>query len=288
MSVGVHFLPAPILAGTRMLIGAAIVLLFCALRGYRLFWNRGVMLRMMLLGSLLLFFGNLTLVWSEKYVPSGLAALIVAIVPLYVVLIEMSSGGDRLRPQGYGGLVLGFFALIALLWPSLRHGLRGHPMEFVGILVILGGAFSFALGSVLSRRMKLPVHPLVAAGWEMFAAGFLNVTLATLFWQWPHAVWNWQSVSAIGYLVLFGSLLGFSCYIWLLAHVSVAKVSTYAYMNPLVAVAMGALILHERLEITEYVGMIFILIAVALVTSSRMESGRSTAEVECAVVESEA
>jgi drug/metabolite transporter (DMT)-like permease len=288
MSVGVRLLPATILAGTRMLIGAAIMLGFCALRGRRIFWDRATMWRMMLLGTLLLFGGNLALVWSEKYVASGLAALIVAVVPLYVVLIEMATGGDRLRPQGYFGLGLGFFALVALLWPSLRHGLSGHPMQVLAIVAILAGAFSWALGSVLSRRMKLPVDPLVAAGWEMFAAGAINVSLATLFWQWPHAVWNWHSVSAIGYLVLFGSLLGFSCYMWLIAHVPVAKVSTYAYMNPMVAVILGALVLHERLAPTEYVGMIFIVIAIALVTSSKLESGRATAEVECAAVESEA
>lgn len=288
MRVGVQLLPAPILAGTRMLIGAAIMLSFCALRGRRIFWDRATMLRMMLLGTMLLFGGNLLLVWAEKYVPSGLAALIVAVVPLYVVLIEMKTGGDRLRPQGYFGLILGFLALLALLWPSLRNGLSGHPMQIAAIFVILCGAASFASGSVLSRRMKLPVYPLVAAGWEMFAAGVLNTTVATVFWQWPHAVWNWHSVSSVGYLVIFGSLLGFSCYVWLLAHVPVAKVSTYAYMNPLVAVVLGAVILHERLQPTEYIGMIFIIIAVVLVTSSKLEGGQPVAEVECAAVESEA
>ena len=136
--------------------------------------------------------------------------------------------------------------------------------------------------------MRLPVDPLVAAGWEMLAAGLCNISIASLTWQWPHAVWSTKSVGAIGYLVLFGSLLGFSCYIWLIHHVPVAKVATYAFVNPLVAVILGAVILGEHLQKTEYVGMIMIVCAVALVISSQTKSGRSAAELEAAPVEHEA
>lgn len=289
MRVGVSLLPATVLAGVRMWIGAAIMLTFCALRGRQILYPRHIMGRLMLLGLILLFGGNIGLVWSENYLPSGLAALIVAVVPLYVVLIEMAlPGGDRLRTQGYIGLVLGFCALVALLWPSLQSGIDGHPMQILAIVAILAGALSWSSGSVLSRRMSLPVDPLVAAGWEMFAAGTANMFFATAFWRWPHAVWNWRSVSSVGYLVLFGSLLGFSCYIWLIAHVPVAKVATYAYVNPMIAVLLGALVLHEKLARTEYAGMIAIIISVALVTSSQLSSGREVAQVECAAVESEA
>lgn len=271
MRVGDTMLPATVFAGVRMLIAAAIVLGFCVLRRRRVLYERAIMGRLMLLGVMLLFGGNIGLVWSEKYLPSGLAALIVAVVPLYVALIElMSPRGDRLRPQGYFGLALGFCSLIALLWPSLRGGLEGHPMQILATIAILLGALSWAAGSVLSRRMNLPVDPLVAAGWEMFAAGVTNVFFATAFWRWPHAVWNWRSVGCVGYLVIFGSLLGFNSYIWLIAHVPVSKVSTYAYVNPLIAVVLGALLLHEKLVSTEYVGMVAILISVALVTSSKL------------------
>lgn len=287
MRVGAELLPATVLAGVRMLIGAAIMLAFCALRGRSIFYDRNIMGRLMLLGVMLLFGGNIGLVWSEKYLPSGLAALIVAVVPLYVVLIEMAlPDGDRLRRQGYLGLAVGFCALVALLWPSLRNGLSGHPMQMLAIVAILVGAFSWASGSVLSRRMNLAVDPLVAAGWEMFAAGIANVFFATLFRQWPHAVWNWRSESCVGFLILFGSLFGFSSYIWLIVHVPVAKVATYAYVNPMIAVVLGALILHEKLVSTEYFGMIAIVASVALVTSSKLSSGKETAQVECTPVES--
>lgn len=286
MRIGVALLPATVLAGVRLLIAAGLMLAFCRLRGRRIFYPREVMGRLALLGVMLLFGGNIGLVWSEKYLPSGLAALIVAVVPLYVVLIEMAlPDGDRLRKQGYFGLALGFCALAALLWPSLRSGIKGHPMQILAMGVILLGAFSFASGSVLARRMRLPVDPLVAAGWEMFAAGATNVVLATLLGRWSYADWNLTSVGCIGYLVLFGSLIGFTCYVWLIAHVPVAKVATYAYVNPMIAVALGAVVLGEKLVSTEYVGMLAIIVSVALVTSSKLKSGKSAAEVETVPVE---
>lgn len=289
MRVGVVLLPATVLAGVRLILAAAIMLAFCALRGKRVFYSRHVMARLALLGVMLLFGGNIGLVWSENYLSSGLAALIAAVIPLYVVLIESAvPNGDRLRAQGYFGLALGFCALVALLWPSLRIGIEGHPMQILAITAILVGAFSFAAGSVLSRRMKLPVDLMVAAGWEMFAAGAVNIFFATLFWRWPHATWNWRSFGCVGYLVLFGSLVGFGSYIWLIALVPVSKVATYAYVNPMIAVLLGAVVLHEKLAPTEYIGMVAIIISVALVTSSKLSSGKEAAEIECAAIESEA
>ncbi len=292
--IGVRLLPAPILAGTRMLTGAAIMLTFCALTGKQLLGSRGTMARLALVGAMMLFCGNLGLVWSEKYLASGLAALIVAVMPLYVAVIEsLLPGGERLRLRGIAGLGLGLLALVALVWPSFHaalgeHRRAGQPMQIVAAAAILLGAFSWAAGSVLLRRMRLPVHPLLAAGWEMLAAGLCNLLLATVLWQWPQAQWSARSIGCVAYLVLFGSLLGFSCYIWLIHHVPVAKVATYAYVNPVVAVILGALVLREHLQPTEYVGMVAVLCAVALVTSSQMKSGRPVAEIEVAPVEKEA
>jgi drug/metabolite transporter (DMT)-like permease len=291
MSIGVRLLPATILAGTRMLAGALIMLTFCRLRERRLFYSRSVMGQLGVLGILMLFGGNIGLVWSEKYLASGLAALLVAVVPLYVAVIEsLLPRGERLRARGIAGIALGFLALIALLWPSFHAAVstRNLPMQIVAAMVVLAGALSWAVGSVRFRRLGLDVDPLVAAGWEMMAAGLCNIFFATALWQWPDAVWNAQSIGAIGYLVLFGSLLGFSCYIWLIHHVPVAKAATYAYVNPVVAVILGAVILHEHLQPTEYVGMVAVICSVALVTSSRTKSGRSVAEVGVGPLEHEA
>jgi drug/metabolite transporter (DMT)-like permease len=291
MSIGVHLLPATILAGTRMLTGALIMLVFCGLRGKQIFYRREVMGQLAVLGILMLFGGNIGLVWSEKYLASGLAALLVAVVPLYVAVIEtLLPRGERLQARGIAGIALGLLALIALLWPSFHEAvsIHGRPMQMIAALVVLLGALSWAIGSVRFRRLALDVDPLVAAGWEMMAAGLCNLLFATATWQWPHAVWNSDSVGAIGYLVLFGSLLGFSCYIWLIHHVPVAKAATYAYVNPVVAVILGAVVLGEHLQPTEYIGMVAVICAVALVTTSRTKSGRSVAEVGVGPLEHEA
>lgn len=292
VSIGVHFLPAAILAGTRMLIGSSILLIGCRLTGKRLFYSPRIMAWLALVGVLLLFGGNIGLVWSEKYLASGLTALIVAVIPLYTALIEsLLPSGEQLRPAGIAGLALGLVAVAALLWPSFHAAFdsRGHgrSIQFVATLVLLLGALSWAGGSVLFRHLRLPVHPIVAAGWEMLTASLCDLLLATVAWQWPHAAWNRQSIGAIGYLILFGSLLGFTSYIWLIHHVPVAKVATYAYVNPVVAVILGAVVLGEHLQPAEYAGMVAVLCAVALVTSSQTKSGRSTAELEVAPVEHE-
>lgn len=291
MSVGVHLLPATILAGTRMGIAGLIMLAFCGLRGKRLLYSRGTMWRLAALGVLMLFGGNVLLVWSEKYLASGLAALLVAAVPLYVAVIEsILPRGERLRRRGLAGLALGFVALIALLWPSFHRAAGAHslPMQLIAALLILLGALSWAIGSVWFRRLGLDVDPLVAAGWEMTAAAVCNVVIATAFWRWPHAQWNEKSEGAVAFLILFGSLLGFSCYIWLIRNVPVAKAATYAYVNPVIAVILGALLLGEHLQPTEYTGMVAVICSVALVTTSRTKSGRSVAEVGVGPLEHEA
>lgn len=280
---GVHLLPAPILAGVRLSIGGSLMLSFCVMRGKRIWGSVAEMRRVFLLGILLLFTGNVGLVWAEFYLPSGLSALLVAIVPVYVAMIELLlPGGERLRNRGQFGLLLGFLGLAVLAWPSAHTGLHGDRHEILAIMVLLLGALSFASGSVLSRHSKLTLDPLVCAGWEMLTASVCDLVLASSLHQWSHAHWTRNSISAIAYLILFGSLIGFTSYIWLLQKVPVAKVATYAYVNPVVAVLLGAALLGERLLGNEWLGMFIILLAVFLVTSSRMQPGHGEPIIEAA------
>ncbi len=288
MRIGAPLLPAPVLAGVRLIIGGSLVLAFMALRGKRLIGSAQEMRRVFLIGVLMLFTGNIGLVWAEHYLPSGLSALLVAIIPVYVASIEwMLPHGERLRTRGQIGLVLGFVGLAILAWPSARTGLHGDWHQIVAIAVLLLGALSFAGGSVLSRNSKLSLNPFVCAGWEMLAASFCDLVLATSLRQWGHAVWNRDGISAIAFLVLFGSLVGFSSYTWLLQNVPVSKVATYAYINPVVAVLLGAFLLGERMHRNEWVGMLIILPAVVLVTSSKLQPDSEIAEIESMATEVE-
>jgi len=286
IKIGTQYLPALLLTGVRFLISGSLMLLFCRLRGMRIFYSFREMAWLALLGFLMLGIGNFALVWSEKALPSGLAALIVAVVPLYVALLEkVLPGGEQLHPRGILGLALGFLGLGVLMWPSLRNGFAGQGAQALAGAVLLAGSFSWAVGSLLSRRTKLAVDVLVAAGWQMLFAGVGNAILSTALGDWSRAQWTRPAALSIVYLVTFGSWVGYTAYIWLLKHVPVGKVATYAYVNPMVAVLLGFLLLGERLVLTEYLGMLLVVIAVALVTSSQVRNGVSNAELESEIVQ---
>jgi drug/metabolite transporter (DMT)-like permease len=270
--IGAAEMPALLLSGTRFVIAGAILLAWCRWRGLRLAWPPKTMWMLSLIGLLLLGGGNVGLVYAEKTIPSGLASLAQAVVPLYVALIEMAlPGGEPLPRRGWLGLLLGFAGLAALLWPSMQSGLRGDRTLLWAIAALLAGAFSWTVGSILSRRARLPVNSFVAAAWQMLAAGIFCTALGTALGQWPQFHMNVRSLGSQAYLITGGSLLGYTGFIYLIERVPVAKVTSYAYVNPLVAVLLGILLLHERPEAAEFAGMAGIVVAVFLMTTAQVK-----------------
>jgi drug/metabolite transporter (DMT)-like permease len=271
--IGAAEMPALLLAGMRFLVAGAILLAWCRWRGMRLAWPPKTMMILSTIGLLLLGGGNVGLVYAEKTVPSGLASLVLAVIPLYVALIEMFlPGGEPLPARGWLGMALGFSGLAALLWPSIRTGLAGDRERLLALAVLLAGAFSWTVGSLLSRRARLPVNSFVAAAWQMLAAGAFSTLLGTALGQWPQFHLNLASVGSLAYLVTGGSLLGYTGFIYLIEHVPVAKVSSYCYVNPVVAVLLGIFLLHERPEKAEFAGMGCIVVAVFLMTTAQIKA----------------
>jgi len=271
--IGAAEMPALLLAGTRYLVAGSILLVWCRWRGLRLLGTSKAMLTLSLVGLLLLGGGNVSLVYAEKTVASGLSSLLFAATPLYVALIEMLlPRGEHLPTRGWLGLLLGFAGLAALVWPSLQHGLGGDRRLLWAIGALLFGALSWAAGSILSRRARLPLNSLVAAAWQMLVAGAILTTLGTALGQWPQFHVNANSIGALAYLITGGSLIGYTCFIYLLEHVPVAKVSSNAYVNPLVAVLLGILFLHERPAAAEFAGMAAIVVAVFLLTTAQVKT----------------
>ena len=288
IAVAVQHFPAAMMTGLRFCVAGPLMLAWCALSGRRLRITRYEFGRLLAISLLLLTGGNMVLAWTEKTIPSGLASLFVAGVPIYIAIIEgFILKGDRVQGRGWWGILLGTVGLLTLLWPKLEDPSQLGRMQLLACLAVIGGSISWSAGSILSRRSEITVDPVVATGWEMTFAGVVNIALAGVFGDFRLTDWSVRGLGAIAYLVVFGSWVGFTAYIWLLEHVPTPKVATYAYVNPIVAVFLGVVILHERLDKFAVIGMVVIVAAVALVTSSKLRTGEDAAESELVACESE-
>jgi drug/metabolite transporter (DMT)-like permease len=279
-------LPVPVVGATRSLISASLIVLICVARGKSLRVGRAEALRLALVGLLFMTCNNLMLTWGETMVPSGFASLVISTTPIVIALLEMvlgrlGYGGDALNKRGWAGTLLGTAGIAVLVWPSLHgHGMAGSvtTRPLLGTVVLLGAAASFAVGSVLSRRFQFRADTLVATGYEIGAAGLCNAGLAVATGGLHRAVWTLHGVEAIFYLSVFGSLFGLVSFTYLLKNVAVTKVATYAFVNPMIAVILGVMLLHERLAKTELAGMAVIVCGVAMVIYSRVDRGKETVE----------
>ncbi len=221
---------------------------------------------MAVVGTMLLAFGNGGVSYAERTLPSGLAALLVASVPLWMALADQVINGRGLRPGGWAALVIGLAGIAIVAQP------HGHG-AVLPVLVVLGASVSWGVGSVLAGRLPAPASPLLGSAMEMLAGGAVLVGLAAATGQaWPgHA--STESLLALAYLIGPGSLLALTCYMIALRRLPTSVVSTYAYVNPVVAVALGALLLGERLTLSALIGGAVVVASVALLLSPRSRQG---------------
>jgi drug/metabolite transporter (DMT)-like permease len=274
IAVAVKYMPPTVMGATRFLASGGIMLLWCLLTGRKVLTSPKEMLQLGVIGVLLLTGGNVVVGWAEKYVPSGLAALLLAVTPIWVAIIEAwILKSDRLSRRGLVGLALGTAGLGILLWPKLQNTSALGRMELFGCIALIFAALSWTVGSLVSKRSQLGVDVFTATGWQMLLAGIFNSGLALAFGHFRQVHWNAASVWSITYLVVGGSLLGFTAYIWLLEHVATAKVATYSYVNPVVAVILGVLVLKERFDGFMLAGTAVIVVGVILVTTSKVRAG---------------
>jgi len=267
-------IPSFVMCAMRFLIAGPLMLAACAVFGRTIHISRQEALRLAVIGGLLLVGGNGGLAWAEQYVPTGFAALIVAVTPIWFLVLEtFFFRGDRMSRRGLIGLAMGIVGIAILVWPKIIHRDALGVMQLVGSISLLFSSMSWAVGSVFSRKWRMKVDPLVATSWEMIFAGLGHCVLVLLTGQLHRASFNQRGVTAVLYLVIFGSWIGYTSYIWLLKHVPTPKVATYAYVNPIVAVILGWVVLHELFDHFVLAGTIVIVTAVVLVTTAQVYSG---------------
>jgi drug/metabolite transporter (DMT)-like permease len=274
--IAVEHIPPALMCGTRFLVAGILMLGFCLATGRSIRYSPLQLARIALVGILLLMGGNLTLSFAERYVPSGIASLLVASIALwFLVLDSLILGDHHISRRGMTGLGLGVVGLLVLLWPKLTAAGELGSREMWWSLALLGGAFSWALGSVMSKRWQAG-GCLSAIGWQVFFAGVANLLFAAVAGDFSRVTWTPRGIGAVTYLVIFGSLVGYNAYIWVLDHASASLVSTYAYVNPVVAVFLGWLILREKVDAFVLAGSAIVVVSVILVTTAKSHNESET------------
>lgn len=273
----IETLPPLLMAAARFLVAGAILYAWAG-RSVRM-PTRAEWKAAAVIGALLLLGGNGAVVWAEQLIPSGVAALLVSITPCWMVLLEwLWNRGERPGVRTALGLVLGFGGLVLLIGPSALAGSGAiHPL---GALVVLVGSLCWATGSIYSRRAPRPPGALLFTGMQMLCGGTLLLIAGSIggeFADFHPAAVSTRSLLALLYLIVFGAIIAYSAYVWLLRVVSPARVSTYAYVNPVVAVLLGWALAGEPLSPRMAVAAAIIVAGVALITVDQQSRVARTA-----------
>jgi drug/metabolite transporter (DMT)-like permease len=288
IAVAVKTIPPFLMAATRFTLAGIVLLTVSRLRGGDFSWpSRREWRDSLIVGGLLLGGGMGMVAFAEKTIPSGITALLIAMMPVWVAIFGRIFLGERLPRLAVLGIAVGFVGVAVLAGPT-AFGSNGG-LEPVGLLAAILSPICWSSGSLFaSHRATLPRQPLVLAGAEMLAGGLVLVAMSAGSGELAtfklEAV-TVSSLEAITYLTLIGSLLAFTTYGWLLTKAPLPLIATYAYVNPVVAVALGALVLHESIEPRTLIAGGIIVFAVALIVTARgrmqrpAERGENTAPV---------
>ncbi|HEY4337957.1 MAG TPA: EamA family transporter [Puia sp.] len=270
--LSVAHIPPMLVGAMRYLVAGILMLSWCLIRREPLF-TKGVIGPAFVSGFLLLCGGNGILIWSEQYIPSSLAAVVLASGPIWFVVLDRQQWGVNLRSKStLAGLLVGFIGVLLLFVERLRgiSGTHGRGTFAMGILIV--ASISWAAGSLYSKYRSAPVSNSVNAGWQMLLAGLVFLPASGISGEWASFHFREVPVSswmAILYLVTMGSLAGYSAFVWLLQVRPATQVSTHAYINPVVAVLLGAFFAGESLSSMQLLGLAVILTSVLLINLAK-------------------
>jgi drug/metabolite transporter (DMT)-like permease len=280
IAVSVRSLPPLLAGGVRFLLAGTLLYAWAIRRGdregdrpTRRHWRSAA-----IIGALLLMCSNGMIMVAEKTVPSGLTALIVAMVPLWIAFFDRILFGRRLQPRVTIGLITGFFGAALLVGGSIQG-----DKNVAGTVMVIGAALSWTLGSLYARDARLPARPLVGTAMEMLAGGAMLVAAGVIRGELSGldpSTFRVSSMLALLYLVVFGSLVGYSSYVWLIRSAPTELASTYAYVNPVVAVFLGSVILNEPLTARTVLAGAIVVVSVALIVTTQGKPATPGEEAE--------
>jgi drug/metabolite transporter (DMT)-like permease len=273
IKLGVEVMPPYMLGGVRFSIAGPVMIAACLIGGRRLPRDLGTFARVAFVGVLLLVVANGLLNFSEVHLSSGLAALLITIVPIWNTLLGMTGAkGERLARAGWIGTIVALGGVAILVKPFDS----GVQSSWIGVVAVLLSSLSWSCGTVYARRKLRGVDPVAASAIETTIAGPLMLGVHFLVERGEPVVWGGQAWLAVGYLAVMGSLVGFTAFAFIAAHMSSSKVGTYAYVNPVVAVLLGWAFLDEAVTPRLLVGGVTILTGLLLIYFARVrESHRA-------------
>ncbi len=261
--VGVKDVPPLLFAGLRWLLAGPIILIFLKLRGYKLPQKKDLK-HIAVVGLLLLGVGNGLVAFAEQWLPSGLTALLITTMPFWVAGIEsVLPVGPKLNFMIATGLILGLAGVCFIL--GIDFQLLLDPSYLSGIIGLMVGVLGWSSGTVYSKYIKVTVHPLMNAAVQMFIAGLALTIVSGALGEYPRFHFTQDSLLAFLYLLVFGAFIAYGAYIYVISHLPISFVSTYAYINPVIALFLGWLILDEKLNTAIIIGALIILLAVYIV-----------------------
>ena len=268
--VAIETIPPFVMVGSRFALAGLLLVTITALRERRLPRpSRRELIDAALVGAGLVAIGNGLVGFGEQTIPTGVAALLIALMPAWAAALGRILFGDRLPPLAVLGIVIGLVGIAILSWP-----VGGQvALEPVGLLALLLAPIGWSLGSLYAtKRARLPPQPLLATGYQMIGGAIVAMVLATITGELgdlsPAAISD-RSLLAMLYLTIVGSLIGYTTYGWLLRVAPISRVTTYAYVNPIVAVALGALVLSEPITPRTVIASVVIVVAVVLIITAR-------------------
>lgn len=278
--VALETVPVALLAGLRWGAAGALLAIALPFLGERLppprTWGS-----IAIAGFLMAVIGNGGVVWAEQYVASGLAAVVVAMVPFWAVLIEsVLPSGEKLTKRTLGGLAIGFLGIVVLVWPELTLGGQEGRLFVAGVVALQIACLGWALGTSYTKRNAIADSPLGASAMQMLLSGIMLMAIGTATGEWSQLSFTGRTAAAMIYLVLFGSIVGYSAYVYALKYLPISTVSLYAYINPLIAVVLGTLLLSEpfSLRILAATALVFAGIAVVRWTPRKVAPAAAAAE----------